>query len=199
MQEAINQLLVREFRSGRRTIIVIDEAQSLDTPVLETIRLLSNFETRSEKLLQIILAGQPQLAQKLGNPEMAQLHQRISILTTLIPFGLEDTKNYIEHRLTIAGYKGPPLFTSAAVRLIWERSGGVPREINTLCFNALLLATAAEQKQVDSVILNEVVADLDLDRIRLNAASPWDARRCRSSMARAWKTQPTTHCAISID
>ena len=168
LQEAINQLLVREFRSGRRTIIVIDEAQSLDTPVLETIRLLSNFETRSEKLLQIILAGQPQLAQRLANPELAQLHQRISILTTLIPFGLEDTRNYIEHRLTIAGYKGPPLFTSAALRLIWERSGGVPREINTLCFNALLLARAAEQKQVDSVILHEVVADLDLDRIRLN-------------------------------
>ena len=99
LQEAINQLLVREFRSGRRTIIVIDEAQSLDTPVLETIRLLSNFETQSEKLLQIILAGQPQLAQRLANPELAQLHQRISILTTLIPFDLEDTRNYIEHRL----------------------------------------------------------------------------------------------------
>ena len=172
MQEAINQLLVREFRSGRRTIIVIDEAQGLDTPVLETIRLLSNFETRSEKLLQIILTGQPQLAQRLANPELTQLRQRISILTTLIPFGLEETRNYIEHRLTIAGYKGPPLFTSAAVRLIWERSGGVPRKINTLCFNALLLATAAEQKQVDSDILHEVVADLDLDRIRLNTGTP---------------------------
>jgi len=172
MQEAINQLLVREFRSGRRTIIVIDEAQDLDTPVLETIRLLSNFETRSEKLLQIILAGQPQLAQRLANPEMTQLRQRISMLTTLIPFGLEDTRNYIEHRLTIAGYQGPPLFTSAALRLVWERSRGVPREINTLCFNALLLARAAEQKQVDSDILHEVVADLDLDRIRLNTGTP---------------------------
>ena len=103
---------------------------------------------------------------------MAQLHQRISMLTTLIPFDLEDTRNYIEHRLIIAGYKGPPLFTSAAVSLIWERSGGVPREINTLCFNALLLARAAEQKQVHPAILNEVVADLDLDRIRLNPGTP---------------------------
>ena len=168
LQETINQLLIREFRSGRRTIIVIDEAQDLNTSVLETIRLLSNFETPSEKLLQIILAGQPPLAQRLANPELAQLHQRISILTTLVPFGLEDTRNYIEHRLKIAGYKGPPLFTSAALRLIWERSGGIPREINTLCFNALLLARATEQKQVDSAILHEVVADLDLDRIRLN-------------------------------
>ncbi len=172
LQEAINQLLIREFRSGRRTIVVIDEAQGLSTSVLETIRLLSNFETRSEKLLQIVLAGQPQLAQRLVNPEMSQLHQRISILTTLTPFGLEDTRNYIEHRLEIAGYKGTPLFTSAAVRLIWERSGGVPREINTLCFNALLLARAAEQKQVHSAILREVVADLDLDRTWLNTDIP---------------------------
>src|ERR1700737_3416568 len=177
LQEAINQLLVREFRSGRRVIVVIDEAQSLDTPVLETIRLLSNFETQSEKLLQIILAGQPQLAQRLVNPEMAQLNQRISILTTLIPFGLKDTSNYIEHRLKIAGYQGPPLFTSAALRLIWERSGGVPREINTLCFNALLLARTVEQKQADSDILHEVVQDLDLDRIRFNTetrARSWE-------------------------
>ena len=131
---------------------------------------------------------------------MAQLHQRISMLTTLIPFGLEDTRNYIEHRLMIAGYKGPPLFTSAAVRLIWERSGGVPREINTLCFNALLLARAAEQKQVDPGILNEVVADLDLDRIRLNTVKPpsspgseWAANGLRSSKA------AEDQQAISID
>ena len=122
--------------------------------MLETIRLLSNFETPTEKLLQIILAGQPQLAQRLATPEVAQLYQRISIRTTLVPFDLEDTRNYIEHRLKIAGYQGPPLFTPAAVRSILERNGGVPREINTLCFNSLLLATAIEQKQVDSEILH---------------------------------------------
>jgi general secretion pathway protein A len=171
MQDTINELLIRERRAGRQTIIIIDEAQILDTSVLETVRMLSNFETPTQKLLQIILAGQPQLAQKLANPEMAQLRQRISMLTTLIPFGLEDTRNYIEHRLRIAGYQGPPLFTSAAMRQIWERSGGVPREINTLCFNALLLARAAEEKQVGSAILNEVVTDLDLDRIRLNTGT----------------------------
>jgi len=168
MQDTINQLLIRERRAGRQTIIIIDEAQSLDTSVLETVRMLSNFETPTEKLLQIILAGQPQLAEKLANSEVAQLQQRISILTTLIPFGLEDTRNYIDHRLEIAGYHGPPLFTPAALGLIWERSGGVPREINKLCFNALLLARAVEQKQVDSDILHEVVADLDLDRIRFS-------------------------------
>src|SRR4029077_3653230 len=155
MQDALNQLLIREHRAGRRSIIVIDEAQSLDVSVLETVRLLSNFETTSEKLAQIILAGQPALAERLAAPELAPLYQRISIRTTLIPSNLEDTRNYIEHRLKVAGYQGPPLFTPAVVRSILERSSGVPREINTLCFNALLLATAVRQKQVDSEILHE--------------------------------------------
>jgi general secretion pathway protein A len=108
------------------------ELERLDISALETVRLLSNFETPSEKLLQIILAGQPQLAQRLATPELAQLYQRIPIRTTLIPFDLEDTRNYIEHRLRIAGYQGPPLFTPAAVQSILERSGGVPRNQHAL-------------------------------------------------------------------
>jgi general secretion pathway protein A len=172
MQDTINHLLISERRAGRQTIVIIDEAQGLDTSVLETLRLLSNFETPTEKLVQIILAGQPQLAQRLATAELAQLYQRISIRTTLIPFDLEDTRNYIEHRLRVASYPGPPLFTPAAVRAIWQRSGGVPREINTLCFNALLLATAVERKQIDSDILREVVADLDLNPIPFNKDTP---------------------------
>lgn len=166
-QDTINQLLRRERRAGRRTLIIIDEAQSLDASVLETIRLLSNFESPTEKLAHIILAGQPQLAQRLADPGLAQLFQRISIRSTLTPFGLEDTNNYIEHRLKVAGYQGPALFMPEAVKFIWERSRGIPREINTLCFNALLLATAVEQKQVDSEILQEVAADLGLDHNRV--------------------------------
>ena len=165
MQDTINQLLIRERRAGKRVLLIIDEAQNLDTPVLETLRLLSNFETPNEKLLQIILAGQPQLAQRLATPELANLYQRITIRKTLIPFDLDDTKSYIEHRLKVAGYEGPPLFTPAAIRSILERSGGVPREINTLCFNALLLATAVKTKHVDSEILREIETDLDLNTI----------------------------------
>jgi len=172
MQDAINELLIREHRAGRHTIIVIDEAQGLDVSVLETVRLLSNFETPSEKLLQIILAGTPQFAEGLSDPRLAQFSQRLSILAKLVPFGWQDTINYIEHRLKIAGYQGPPLFTPAAVRSILERSGGVPREINTLCFNALLLAMAVEQKQVDSEILREVVANLDLNPVPFNKDTP---------------------------
>ena len=164
MQEVINQLLIRERRAGKQTIIIIDEAQSLDTSVLETVRLLSNFETSTEKLLQIILAGQPQLAQRLASPDLTQLSQRISIMKTLVPFDLEDTTRYVDHRLKIAGYHGQPLFTSGALNLIWEHSRGTPREINKLCFNAMLLAMAVGEKQVDSGILQEVVSDFNLER-----------------------------------
>jgi general secretion pathway protein A len=166
MQETINQLLLRERRAGRRTIVIVDEAQALSPAVLETLRLLSNFETATEKLLHIILAGQPQLAQTLVSPESAQLSQRVSIVTTLHPFGLVDTAKYVQHRLQIAGYDGPPLFSPTVLAAIWKRSGGIPREINKLCFNALLLARAMLQKQVDSNILREVTADLDLNRVR---------------------------------
>jgi general secretion pathway protein A len=167
VQEAVNKLLVREFREGRSTIIVVDEAQNLDTAVLETIRLLSNFETSKEKLLHIILAGQPRLAERLADPELAQLRQRIPIFATLVPFDLEDTGKYVKHRLQVAGCANHGLFTPGAVRLIWENSRGIPRNINTLCFNALLLARSANQLQIDESILQEVVADRQLD-LRLN-------------------------------
>jgi len=200
MQETLNQLLIRENRAGRQTIVIIDEAQNLDISVLETLRLLSNFETPSEKLLQIILAGQPQMAQRLATPELAQLYQRIPFRTTLIPFDLEDTRNYIEHRLRIAGYQGPPLFTPAAVQSVLEHSGGVPREINTLCFNALLLATAARQKQVDLEILHEVVADLELHPIRCNTETfPRDVPGVQTADVRGLADAAADPTATSID
>ncbi|MCU1296829.1 MAG: peptidoglycan-binding ATPase [Acidobacteriaceae bacterium] len=160
VQDAINRLLIQERRRGRRTIVVIDEAQTLSTSVLEAVRLLSNFETPFEKLLQIVLAGQPQLAKKLAAPELAQLQQRILIVKTLQPLDMDETNSYIEHRLKIAGYHGQPLFTPAALKRIWEVSHGVPREINTICFNALLLLTAVGRERVDPDILQEVIGDL---------------------------------------
>jgi general secretion pathway protein A len=165
MQEVINNLLLREKRAGKLTIVIIDEAQSLTTSVLETVRLLSNFETSTDKLLHIILAGQPQLAERLASPEAAQLSQRISVLTTLVSFDLEDTAKYVDHRLKVAGYRRKPLFSPAALNLIWEHSRGTPRTINKLCFNAMLVARSAEQKQIDSEIIQEVVSDLDLERL----------------------------------
>lgn len=165
MQDAINQLLIKEFHAGRAVILVIDEAQNLNLEVLETIRMLSNFETASEKMLQIILSGQPQLAQTLAKPELAQLRQRISMFTTLMPFDEGDTKCYIEHRLRLAGYKGPPLFTEGAVSAICTHSQGIPRNINALCFNALLLARSAESQQIDELSIAEVIRDRDLQML----------------------------------
>jgi type II secretory pathway predicted ATPase ExeA len=160
VQQGINRLLVRERRLGRRTIIVIDEGQTLNSSVLEVVRLLSNFETASDKLLQIVLAGQPELAEKLALPGLAQLSQRISMIKTLTALNLSETIGYIEHRLGVAGYQGQPLFTPAALESIWAASRGVPREINTICFNALLLLTATAGTQVGAEIVREVLHDL---------------------------------------
>jgi type II secretory pathway predicted ATPase ExeA len=160
VQQGINRLLVRERRLGRRTIIVIDEGQTLNSSVLEVIRLLSNFETASDKLLQIVLAGQPELAEKLALPELAQLSQRISMVKTLAALDLSETIGYVEHRLGVSGYQGPTLFTPAALESIWAASHGVPREINTICFNALLLLTATAGTQVGIEIVREVLTDL---------------------------------------
>src|SRR3984885_3088485 len=114
LHEQFNKMLLAESRAGRRFIVVIDEAQNLDASVLETVRLLSDFETPRAKLMHIILAGQPELADKLASPGLAQLRQRVSIMHGLEPLPAWEIKSYIEHRLKIAGYEGEPLFTPDA-------------------------------------------------------------------------------------
>src|SRR6266852_3208750 len=106
MHEEFNKHLLREARAGNRFIVVVDEAQNLEPSVLETIRLLSDFETPEAKLLQIVLAGQPELADKLASRNMAQLRQRVSLVSGLKPFAVSDTGSYIQHRLRVAGYRG---------------------------------------------------------------------------------------------
>ena len=165
MHEQLNQALVRLKRAGMRFVLVVDEAQNLDDSVLETIRLLSDFETPSSKLMQIILSGQPQLATKLAGPSLLQLRQRISILSRLKPFGPKETSRYMDHRLRVAGHDGGPLFTSEARALIAARSGGIPRNINNLCFNALTLTCAIGRKKVDAGTVLEAAHDLDFEGI----------------------------------
>jgi type II secretory pathway predicted ATPase ExeA len=167
MHNKLNQILCRELLAGCRFVLAIDEAQNLDREVLESIRLLSNFETSKSKLLQILLIGQSQLARKLASPELEQLHQRISMFARLEPFGFEDTVRYITHRLRVAGYNGEPLFSPGALRLIAEKSQGIPRKINGLCFNALSLGCAMSRKQVDVGLMEEVLADHDAESISL--------------------------------
>jgi general secretion pathway protein A len=160
MRAALGQVLLAEMEAGRRFVLVIDEAQNLDDKVLESVRLLSNFETPWMKLMQIVLAGQPQLADKLAKPSMAQLRQRVSFGIRIEPFNREEVDLYIDHRLWIAGYKGPALFSVGARTLIAERSEGVPRIINNMCFCAMSFAWAMKQKTVDRETMNEVLAGL---------------------------------------
>jgi general secretion pathway protein A len=175
MQLRLKEILAEQFRLGKRVVVVIDEAQNLDDSVLELVRMLSNFETSREKLIQIVLSGQPQLADKIGSPELVQLRQRVSIVARLKSFSPDDTQHYIDHRIRTAGYGFEvPLFTAGALAMIAQYSEGIPRNINNLCFNSLSLGCALKRKTIDSDIVREVVADLDLDRWRKK--SPLAAR-----------------------
>jgi len=165
LHEEFNRRLLREAREGRRFIVIVDEAQNLDASVLETIRLLSDFETPRAKLLQIVLAGQPELADKLGRPSLSQLRQRISVLSSLKPLPQVETERYMEHRLRVAGFRNGTPFTPRAKKLIGELSEGIPRNINNLCFGALSLGCALQQKAIDVDVIREVVSDLDLSKL----------------------------------
>ena len=168
MHEEFNKCLLQEARAGRRFIVVVDEAQNLDASVLETVRLLSDFETPKAKLLQIILAGQPELGYKLASPGLSQLRQRISLVNTLGPLNMEETGLLIDHRLRVAGYQGPSLFTREAKEMIADLSDGIPRLINNFCFNALSLGLAMRQKSIDSAIIRETAKDLDIDSLLMD-------------------------------
>jgi len=140
----------------------VDESQNLADSVLETVRLLSNFETSYAKMLQIVLAGQPQLSDKLAQPQLAQLRQRLAVLAELEPLSPAETANYIDHRLKVAGYDGAPLFTPEAVALVARMSGGTPRTINHLCYSALTAGHAQAREVIDADIVQEVAAKLGL-------------------------------------
>jgi general secretion pathway protein A len=160
MHSMLYQLLVDEGRANRRLVLVIDEAQNLDEKALEFVRLLSNFETPSMKLMQIVLAGQPQLAEKLALPSMAQLRQRVSFSIKIEPLNCEEVDAYVDHRLAVAGYKGSSLFSAGARMLLAEHSQGIPRNINNICFCAMSLACATNAKMIDRETMRDVLADL---------------------------------------
>ena len=138
MHGKLNEILFEELLAGKRFVLVVDEAQNLDDSVLETVRMLSNFETHNAKLLQIILAGQPPLAVKLAQPRLSQLRQRIAVLCHLEPLGQEETALYIWHRMKVAGCPDQQIFDMSSIRLIARHSKGIPRTINNLCYTSLL-------------------------------------------------------------
>jgi general secretion pathway protein A len=161
MHSILNQVLMDGMIAGRRLILVIDEAQNLDDKALEFVRLLSNFETPWMKLMQIVLAGQPQLGEKLAQPSMAQLRQRVSFAIRIEPLNREEVDAYIDHRLWVAGYNGPSLFSVGARMLLAERSEGIPRNISNLCFCAMSLAWATKTKTIDREMMRDLLADMD--------------------------------------
>lgn len=155
----LKEIIVQENRAGRFVLLIIDEAQNLEGAALESIRLLSNFETDETKLLQIVLGGQPRLAEKLCTADLRQLYQRIPIGGSLQPLDRAETELYVVHRLKVAGHSGPPLLTAEALDMIARESDGIPRQINSLCFNALSLACALRKRQADAEVMREVLHD----------------------------------------
>lgn len=163
MQRKLNECLLSEAGKGKKLVAVIDEAQNLDESTLEVVRMLSNFETPQEKLMHFVLAGQPQLSEKLASPGLIQLRQRISIVARLKPFTVEETQLYIDHRLRVAGYDfAKPMFTKQAIAMIAEHTEGIPRNINNACFNAMSLGYVGKQRTIDQGVIREVLSDLDL-------------------------------------
>jgi len=160
---ALNQLLVEQAQEGRTVVLIVDEAHNLDWDVLEEIRLLGNLENRNGKLLQIILAGQPELDRKLDAPNLRQLKQRIVLRCNLQPFTLRDAVEYMESRLEIAGMPDQEIFTEEMMAEIHLRSQGIPRLINAICDNLLLTAFAQESKTCTTEMLDEVCKDMRLE------------------------------------
>lgn len=169
LTDALHNYLLDNHERGRKTVLMIDEAQHLDFDVLEQIRLLTNLETNDEKLLQIILIGQPELTDKLSRPELRQLNQRITARYNLQPLNLQETTAYIRHRLEVAGLRGGvSLFESAAVKQIHSLTRGIPRLINVLCDRALLGAYGQQRSRVNKKLIAEAAAEVFGDK----AAAP---------------------------
>ena len=145
----LNDALLKRIAAGKDIVLIIDEAQNLSFEVMEQIRLLSNLETDTQKLLQIILIGQPELKARLAEKRLRQLRQRILVFFELRPLKRSQIDSYIQHRLTLAGASGRPRFTKAALGAISRRSRGIPRLVNSLCDKALLAAYARDSEEVN--------------------------------------------------
>jgi general secretion pathway protein A len=181
---ALNQLLVEQMQDGRTVVLIVDEAHNLEWDVLEEIRLLGNLENRYGKLLQIILAGQPELDRKLDAPNLRQLKQRIVLRCNLQPFTLRDAVEYMESRLEHAGMPDQKIFSEELMAEIHLRSQGIPRVINGICDNLLLSAFAAESKSCTMEMLDEVCRDMRLEWPGSRRANRLRAREEAEAMER---------------
>src|ERR1700730_11982655 len=161
----LNQWLLDRFRAGETTALIVDEAQNLTYPVLEEIRLLTNLETSTEKLLQIVLSGQPELEEKLKLPQLRQLRQRIMRRCKTSVLSKTQTQEYIAERLRIAGAAGEPIFSAQAIDAVHIYTLGIPRVINLLCEHSLVNAFVEQQRPIEAKIVEEVAREFQLDEM----------------------------------
>jgi general secretion pathway protein A len=182
----LEQLLTETHKAGKAAVLIVDEAHKLSYEVFEEIRLLTNFETSEQKLLQIVLSGQPELTRVLSHPNLWQLKQRIAVRLHIDPLSPEDVKAFIQHRWTRAGGAMPHPFTEEAISLISLWSQGIPRLVNSLCDNGLLQAISQDGKTVGADEIAQVIVDLDLP-VPLRRVRLADSERSRTALA--WSRQ----------
>jgi general secretion pathway protein A len=187
----LNTWLIERFRAGENPVLIVDEAQGLSLKLLEEIRLLLNLETASEKLLQIVLAGQPELEDKLKRPELRQLRQRITLRCRTAPFTLEESHGYITERLRIGGAMGDPIFAPDAMDLVHFYSQGIPRIINLLCEHALINAYVEHFRVVPARMVEEAAHEFSLDEGR-----PFETRRNSAAVV---SSNPAVTHSILVD
>jgi general secretion pathway protein A len=158
--DTLNSYLMEEFGAGRNAVLIIDEAQNLAPPVLEQIRMLSNLETEQGKLLQIVFVGQPELRQQLARPDLRQLNQRIALRYHLQPLDRQETEDYVNHRLVVAGSHGRVQFSRGAFSVIFRLSRGIPRQINLLCDRAMLAAYVHGSRRIKAKRIRQAWVEL---------------------------------------
>ena len=172
----LEQLLKKRRDDGETTVLIVDEAQSLPFELLDEIRLLSNIETASDKLMSLIIAGQPQLAERLNAPAFRQFKQRIALRCALRPLSLNESVGYVASRICAAGGNPAQIFTREAVVLVHENSRGIPRTMNVIADNALLGGFAAQQRPVRAGLVSDVCLDFDVSaatsRVKVAAGAP---------------------------
>jgi general secretion pathway protein A len=161
----LNHWLLQRYRDRKTSVLIVDEAQNLSFEVLEEIRLLTNFETASEKLLQIVLSGQPELEEKLRDPRLRQLRQRITMRCRTQPLSHDEMNGYINERLRIGGANGTPIFSPEAVEAIFKYSRGIPRVANLLCENSLINSFVDQVKPVPPSVVHEAAREFELDQL----------------------------------
>jgi len=163
----LNQWLMDRYKAGETAVLIVDEAQNLTFPVLEEIRLLTNFETSTHKLLQIVLSGQPELEEKLKLPQLRQLRQRITIRSKTSSLTKAQTHSYIQERLRIAGAVSneEPIFSAQAIDTVHLYSLGVPRVVNLLCEHALINAYVAHNRTIQPTVVEAVAREFQLDEV----------------------------------